>query len=126
LLVGIMLTDQIERDAGNLWVWPATHYTHAEHFTQAGPDALIAAGGYPPIELPAPEQVVGHAGDVLFAHYLLAHNIGGNTSNMTRRMIYLRLECEGHRERWRAFMQDAMLELGPVRAAMSTTKTNGR
>jgi hypothetical protein len=120
LLVGVMLTDQTERHGGNLWVWPATHYTHAEHFTQEGPDALIAAGGYPPIDLPAPEQVVGRAGDVLFAHYLLAHNIGGNVSGQTRRMIYLRLEAEGHRARWRDFMQDALLELGPVRAALAT------
>lgn len=119
LLLGIMLTDQLEQNGGNLWVWPATHYTHAEHFTEAGPDALIAAGGYPPIPLPEPEQVVGRAGDVLFAHYLLAHNIGGNISGETRRMIYLRLEAEGHRERWRAFMQDALLELAPVREALA-------
>ncbi len=119
LLVGVMLTDQTEQNAGNLWVWPATHFTHAEHFREAGPDALVAAGGYPPIDLPEPEQVIGRAGDVLFAHYLLAHNIGGNISQQTRRMIYLRVETEGHRERWRDFMQDALLELEPIRQALS-------
>lgn len=42
----------------------------------------------------------GRRGDVLLAHYLLGHNIGGNDeSDRTRRAIYWRLWAEGHEAR---------------------------
>ena len=63
------MSDQRGQDAGNLWVWPGTHLAHAEYFRENGPEAFFAAGGYPPIRLPEPEQVTGGAGDLLLAHY---------------------------------------------------------
>ena len=30
MLAGVLMSDQRGRDAGNLWVWPGTHLTHAE------------------------------------------------------------------------------------------------
>jgi hypothetical protein len=108
MLAGVLLSDQLDEDAGNLWVWPGTHHTHAEYFREHGPDALVAAGGYPPIRLPEPVQLVGRAGDLLLAHYLLGHNIGGNTAERTRRTAYFRLKAQGHD--WRAALRDPWLD----------------
>jgi hypothetical protein len=114
LLAGLLLTDQSADDMGNLWVWPGTHLTTANYLREAGPDALATAP-YPPVALPEPEQVHGRAGDLLLAHYLLAHNIGGNTAPHVRECLYYRLHAEGHRDRWRAAVQDAFAEFPAAR-----------
>jgi hypothetical protein len=119
LLAGVLMSDQLDQDSGNLWVWPGTHLTHAEYFREHGPDAFLAAGGYPPIRLPEPEQLEGKAGDLLLAHYLLGHNIGGNTSAATRRAVYFRVKRFGHDPRWREFLQDPWLDYDAVRAALT-------
>jgi ectoine hydroxylase-related dioxygenase (phytanoyl-CoA dioxygenase family) len=115
MLAGLLMSDQRDQDAGNLWVWPGTHLAHAEYFRAHGPDAFLAAAGYPPIRLPEPEQVTGRAGDLVLAHFLLGHNIGGNTSPAVRRAVYYRLKRSGHNPRWREFLQDPWLEYDPVR-----------
>ena len=119
LLAGVLMSDQLVEDAGNLWVWPGTHLTHAEYFREHGPDAFSAAGGYPPIRLPEPEQIRGSAGDLLLAHYLLGHNIGGNTTDATRRAVYFRVKRFGHDPRWREFLQDPWLDYDAVRAVLT-------
>jgi hypothetical protein len=63
--------------------------------------------------------VTGRAGDLLLAHYMLGHNMGGNTTDRTREVLYFRLRRAGHRERWREIVQDPLLEFEPVRAAAS-------
>ena len=68
LLAGLLLTDQLADNEGNLWVWPGTHLSHADYFAAHGPEAFAEAGGYPDIELPEPVQVHGRRGDVLLAH----------------------------------------------------------
>lgn len=104
LLAGILMTDQLGEDSGNLWVWPGTHLTHAAYFREHGPRLFCA---YPPIDLPEPEQVTGRAGDLLLAHYLLGHNIGGNfRSELTRRALYFRLSVRGHEAHREQFLQD--------------------
>jgi len=118
MLVGVLMSDQADEDAGNLWVWPGTHLRHAEYFRENGPDAFFDAAGYPPIPLPEPEQVRGRAGDLLIAHYLLGHNIGGNTSAMTRRAVYFRVKRVGHDPRWRQFLRDPWLDYDTVRDAL--------
>jgi len=112
MLAGIFLTDQTGEDMGNLWVWPGSHRAAAAYLPEHGPEALIASAPYPPVELAEPRQVTGRAGDLLLAHYLLGHNMGGNTSGVTREVVYFRLRREGHRERWREFVQDPLLEFG--------------
>jgi len=116
MLAGVLMSDQRDLDAGNLWVWPGTHLTHAEYFRAHGPEAFLAAGGYPPIALPEPEQVTGEPGDLLLAHYLLGHNIGGNTSPTVRRAVYFRVKRAGHDPRWREFLTDPWLDYDEVRA----------
>jgi hypothetical protein len=101
LLAGLLLNDQQAENSGNLWVWPGTPRSHAAFFAGHGPEAFAVAGGYPDVDLPVPTQVVGRRGDVLLAHYLLGHNIGGNySSDRTRRALYWRLRAEGHRDQW--------------------------
>jgi ectoine hydroxylase-related dioxygenase (phytanoyl-CoA dioxygenase family) len=116
MLAGVLMSDQRGPDAGNLWVWPGTHLTHAAYFREHGPDAFFAAGGYPPIRRPEPEQVTGEPGDLLLAHYLLGHNIGGNTSPAVRRAVYYRIKRAGHDPRWREFLTDPWLDYDQVRA----------
>jgi hypothetical protein len=119
LLAGIFLTDQAAGQMGNLWVWPGSHRSAAAHFRERGPEALLSSAPYPRVELSEPRQVVGRAGDLLLAHYLLGHNTGGNTSAVTREVIYFRLRREGHKGRWREFVRDPLLEFEPLRAAAS-------
>jgi hypothetical protein len=114
LLAGVLLTDQLTEDSGNLWVWPGTHLAHAAYFRDQGPQQFCA---YPPVRLPEPEQVTGRAGDLLLAHYLLGHNIGGNfASSTTRRALYFRISARGHASRRSAFLQDAWLDYPAIRA----------
>jgi ectoine hydroxylase-related dioxygenase (phytanoyl-CoA dioxygenase family) len=110
----VLLSDQPTENMGNLWVWPGTHLTDQAFFGEHGPDALLGCGGYPPIALPTPEQVRGRAGDLLLAHYLLGHNIGGNTSDTVRRAAYFRVKRVGHALRW------------PARSSVSTPSNNHR
>jgi phytanoyl-CoA dioxygenase PhyH len=116
VLAGIFLTDQTRTEAGNLWVWPGTHWLVAAYLRERGPDVLIESAPYPPVDLGVPRQVTGRAGDVLLAHYLLGHNIGGNTTSTTREVLYFRLSRNEHRTRWRDAVQDPLLEFEPVRA----------
>jgi Phytanoyl-CoA dioxygenase (PhyH) len=114
LLAGILMTDQLTENAGNLWVWPGTHLTHAAYFREHGPRMFCA---YPPIDLPEPEQITGRAGDLLLAHYLLGHNIGGNyESDQTRRALYFRLSTTDHASHRSEFLQDAWLDYEPIRS----------
>ncbi|MFH8342420.1 phytanoyl-CoA dioxygenase family protein [Streptomyces sp. AM6-12] len=119
MLAGVLLTDQLTEDSGNLWVWPGTHRTHAAYFREHGTGKYCA---YPPITLPEPEQITGRAGDLLLAHYLLGHNIGGNfASDQTRRVLYYRISSPAHATRQKDFLQDVWLEYGPIRSRLIET-----
>ncbi|MFD1659122.1 hypothetical protein ACFSL4_13100 [Streptomyces caeni] len=64
----------------------------------------MAPGPYPGIELGDPVQGVGPAGSVVFAPYLLAHNVGdhaGSESDERRETLCYRLRADGHRDRRR-------------------------
>jgi hypothetical protein len=114
LLAGVFVTDQLTEDSGNLWVWPGTHRRHAEYFRERGVEMYCA---YPDVELPEPEQVTARAGDLLLAHYLLGHNIGGNyESETTRRMLYYRISGRGHAEQAERILTEPWYEYGPIRA----------
>lgn len=94
LLMGIVLRD-IESDyAGNLMVWPGTHKLHAEYFREHGYQSLL--NGMPPVDYPEPVHVIAEAGDVIFAHYLLAHGTAPNLSPNIRYMVYFRLYHTEH------------------------------
>lgn len=116
LLAGVFVSDQTTENSGNLWVWPGTHRTHAEYFRERGVEMYCA---YPDVKLPEPEQVTARAGDLLLAHYLLGHNIGGNyESDQTRRMLYYRISGRGHAEEPERILTEPWYEYGAVRAVM--------
>ena len=58
-------------------------------------------------------QVSGPAGSLLFAHYLLAHNIGGHDgpAGARREVIYYRLQAAGHADRWRDVVTCPLAEI---------------
>ena len=119
LLAGAWLTDHSELNRGNLRVWPGTHLRSGAWLAGQGADALgrLAPEVYPPVQLGEPVQVTGPAGSVLFAHYLLAHNIGGHDGPPGapgRQVIYYRLQAAGHRGRWREAVTDPLAEFRPV------------
>jgi hypothetical protein len=115
LLAGVLMTDQLTENSGNLWVWPGTHLAHAAYFRSNHGTQLFCA--YPPIDLPEPEQVKGRAGDLLLAHYLLGHNIGGNyESGQTRRALYYRISAASHASHRNEFLQDPWLDYEPIRS----------
>jgi hypothetical protein len=57
--------------------------------------------------------VSGPAGSVLFAHYLLAHNIGGHAgsaADVRRETLYYRLRTATHRAKWREVVTEPLRE----------------
>lgn len=120
MLAAIYLGDERGDDAGNLWVWPGSHLVHQRLFAERGVGALLAVSGHSTMldaRLPLGEPVQLHAGrgDLLLAHFLLGHNIGPNTSERVRRVVYYRLSCEGHDAHWAATFLDPFAEFAGLR-----------
>jgi hypothetical protein len=124
MLAAVYLVDESAPDSGNLWVWPGSHLVHERLFRDQGPTALLATSGHAAL-LPTPPryadpvQVLANRGDLLLAHFLLGHNIGGNTSPRTRRIVYYRLSCPDHPKRWPGTLTSAFTEYAPVRRALA-------
>jgi ectoine hydroxylase-related dioxygenase (phytanoyl-CoA dioxygenase family) len=119
LLAGFFLTDQSRTNTGNLWVWPGSHRVGAAYLKEHGPEALLKMA-HPTYPMDEPEPVLGKRGDLLLAHYLLGHNMGGNMSPEMRRMVYFRLKSTTHEEHWREYVQDELFEFTPVRNAVKS------
>jgi hypothetical protein len=120
LLAGVVLSDQSRDYMGNLFVWPGSHRAIAAYERAHGAGAAVAAvvrsgTAQPPMIRSSPVQVHASPGDVVFAHYLLAHNIGGNTSDIIRKTIYMRLSRPGNQEHWREIFADPWYEYDGVR-----------
>jgi len=120
LLAAVFLSDESTPDRGNLWVWPGSHRGHEQLFRERGVEALKPVSGQailldPPGWMGPGEPLLARRGDVLLAHYLLGHNIGGNTSPETRRILYYRLAVPGHAERWADTFLDALTEYPALR-----------
>ncbi|GGJ13997.1 hypothetical protein GCM10010885_24190 [Alicyclobacillus cellulosilyticus] len=108
MLVGVLLSDVTREYAGNFTVWPGTHRLYEQYFRQHGAEALLQ--GMPPVELPEPKQVLGQVGDVIFAHYQLAHGVAMNVSPYIRYAVFFRLyHKDFSRERWQEPMLDIWL-----------------
>jgi hypothetical protein len=122
MLAAIFLCDESAPDSGNLWVWPGSHLVHQQLFAARGPTVLLAVSGHTlsiehPPRLGEPRPVTAQRGDLLLAHFLLGHNIGGNISPSTRRILYYRLSIDGHHRRWPDTFLDPFCEYRPVRLA---------
>jgi hypothetical protein len=94
-LLGVLLSDLPNENAGNFTVWPGTHHAFADHFRQHGPQTLLTQG-MSAVPLPTPRQITGKAGDVVLCHYLLAHGIAPNTSPNIRYAAFFRLTHINH------------------------------
>lgn len=94
MLLGVALSDVTTTFAGNLTVWPGTHTIYERYFREHGPQALL--NGMPPVDLPKPIQVLAQAGDIILAHYELAHGVATNVSPHVRYAIYFRLYHVDH------------------------------
>lgn len=119
MLAAIYLSDESAPDSGNVWVWPGSHLVHQQLFAGRGPRALLAVSGHTlsvddPPTLAQPHPVLARRGDLLLAHFLLGHNIGGNTTPHTRRILYYRLSTAGHKSLWPQTFLDAYCEYEPV------------
>lgn len=126
MLAAVFLGDESSPDRGNLWVWPGSHRGHQQLFAERGVDVLKPVSGQgilldPPVWLGPGEPLLARRGDVLLAHYLLGHNIGGNTSDEVRRILYYRLAAEGHRDRWADTFVDPFAEYPSLRPFVPTS-----
>jgi ectoine hydroxylase-related dioxygenase (phytanoyl-CoA dioxygenase family) len=120
MLAAIFLSDESQPDSGNLWVWPGSHHLHQRTFVERGVDVLTEVSGHaalldPPVHFGPGQPLLARRGDLLLAHFLLGHNIGVNTSDHLRRILYYRLTADGHRTRWADTFTDPLTEYAPLR-----------
>lgn len=125
MLAAIFLSDESAPDRGNLWVWPGSHRGHQQLFRERGVDVLKAVSGQailldPPVWFGPGEPLLARRGDLLLAHFLLGHNIGGNSTSTTRRILYYRLAVSGHEGRRTETFLDPFTEYPSLRDVAPT------
>jgi hypothetical protein len=89
VLVGVFLTPVQTEFAGNFTVWPGSHYVYENYFRVRGPRAMSEPPPAP--EIGQPFQLMCGVGDVVLAHYQLAHSAAVNTADVDRIAIYFRV-----------------------------------
>ncbi len=89
-IAGFFLNDIDQDNAGNFAVWPGTHRQFADYFDKHGADPELKFG-IPPVDLPKPVQIKAKAGDMIFAHYQLAHTAAANITQAIRYAVYIRM-----------------------------------
>jgi hypothetical protein len=89
-IAGFFLNDIDQDNAGNFAVWPGTHRQFAEYFEKHGADPELKLG-IPPVDLPKPVQIKAKAGDMIVAHYQLAHTAAANITQAIRYAVYIRM-----------------------------------
>jgi hypothetical protein len=92
-LAGVLLSDLPDPWCGNFTVWPGSHRTHEQYFRTHGEQALM--DGVPALDLGAPCQITGRAGDIVLAHYLLAHAVAPHTGPNIRYATFFRIIADG-------------------------------
>ncbi len=99
VLVGVFLTPVRTAFAGNFTVWPGSHYVYENYFRERGPRAMSEPMPRP--EIGQPVQLMCGVGDVVLAHYQLAHSAAVNTADLDRIAIYFRVWLRGiELDRW--------------------------
>lgn len=118
-LAGIFLSDQTEDNRGNLHAWRGSHLENVRYFAPDKSMNEVAIDVYLD-ENPAGkrEAIKGKPGDLLLAHYLLSHNMGGNTGPDCRKMLYFRVCTSAHRSQWREMIDDPLHDFPAVKAAL--------
>lgn len=114
-LIGVFLSDVSAPGRGNFTVWPGTHRVFEKYFQEHGPLSLVQ--GMPKIEMPKPVQVLGKPGDIVFAHYLVAHSTGINSSPDIRYTCFFRVKHKDHARESQKMMTDMWLHWPGIREA---------
>ena len=94
-IAGFFLNDLDEEWSANFTVWPGTHRLFAEYFRTHKPDPDLKFG-IPPVKLPEPVQLKVKAGDMILAHFQLAHDATANMSDSIRYAVYFRMNHSEH------------------------------
>ncbi len=89
-LAGFFLNDIEQDNCGNFVVWPGTHRQFEQYFQKHDADPNLKLG-IPPVDLPDPVQIKAKAGDMILAHFRLAHTATANISNNIRYEVYIRM-----------------------------------
>ncbi len=119
-LLGILLSDLPTSHAGNFTVWPGTHHMYEQYFREHSPQSLL--DGMPPLSLPEPHPITGHAGDIVFCHYQLAHGVTPNVSPHVRYAIFFRLtHVEHEAQKWES-MTDIWREWEGMREIVAQSR----
>ena len=96
LLLGVMLSDVRKPFSGNFTVWPGTHRRMERYFREHGVNTLEGGSvGTLGLRLPKPLPVTGEAGDIVLAHYQVAHTVSPNLAGDVRYMCFFRLSVRG-------------------------------
>lgn len=112
-LIGVFLSDVSTPGHGNFTVWPGTHRVFEKHFQENGPLSLTK--GMPKVDMPQPVQVLANPGDIVFAHYLLAHSTGINSSPDIRYTCFFRVKHKKHATESQRMMTDKWLHWPGIR-----------
>jgi hypothetical protein len=112
-LVGVLLSDLPEGNAGNLMAWPGTHQKFAEYFREHGTSGIMTT---PKIDLPEPRQITGRAGDVVVSHYQLGHAVTPNSSPHIRYSVYFRIIHRDHETHRQEVLADIWRDRPGIRA----------
>lgn len=112
-LAGVFLSDVDGSFEGNFTVWPGSHRVLERHFRSHGTDELLS--GFPKLDLGAPRQLRARAGDVVLAHYQLAHGAAANLGPHIRYAVFFRLAHRSHDPRSTATMVDLWREWAGLR-----------
>jgi hypothetical protein len=109
LTVGVLLSDTPKPSMGNFKVYPGTHRRVARYVQEHGLEA--APGLAWKLELPAPAQITGRAGDAILCHHQLVH---GRTLNRSPRIRYMAFFRVYHDDAWNdksaAYIKKALTE----------------
>lgn len=118
MLVGVYLSSVRQDNAGNLVVWPGTHHLFEEYFREHGAESLLE--GMPKVSMPEPVQLKVEPGDVVLAHYQLAHGTAPNVSPNVRYAIYFRVtHAAFDRNNWQEPMQNIWMHYPGIRETLS-------
>jgi ectoine hydroxylase-related dioxygenase (phytanoyl-CoA dioxygenase family) len=109
LLLGVLLSDLPETNAGNFTVWPGSHRVLEKHLQEVGTDGLLNGGGMPDVPLGEAQQITGKAGDMVLCHFQLAHGIAPNVSANIRYAVFFRLFHKDHAAHKQASLTDIWL-----------------
>ncbi len=109
LLLGILLSDVRDEHCGSLTVYPGSHQLIGQYISQlpGGMSKLLDGAGFEGLErfrraimndvrFPPAQQLRFNAGDIVLAHYALAHAIAPNCSPNVRYCVYFRLHHAAH------------------------------